>query len=412
MRVLHERCCGLDIHKKFVVACLLATGSDGTVEKEVRTFSTMTADLLALSDWLRAQGCGPVVMESTGAYWRPVFNLLEGQCEVLVVNAYHVKAVPGRKTDVKDAEWLADLLRHGLLRASFIPPASQRHLRDLTRYRIHLVDERARLTNRLQTVLEDANIKLAAVVTDVRGLSAREILAALLNGETDSRALAELAHGKLRAKRDVLAQAVVGRLETHHVFLLREQLAHLDYLDAAIAGLDGELAARLATDREAIALIETIPGVGRRTAEVLVAEIGTDLSRFPSADHLASWAGMCPGNAESGGRRLSGRTRRGNAWLRRTLAEVANVVSRMKGTYLAAQFRRIAARRGKGRAVVAVGHSVLVAIYHMLTRWEPYRELGAQYFDEHEREHVQRRLVHRLERLGFAVTLEALMTTS
>jgi transposase len=295
----------------------------------------------------------------------------------------------------------------GGTRASFIPPAPQRHLRDLTRYRIHLVDERARLTNRLQTVLEDANIKLAAVVTDVRGLSARAILQRLLGGETDARALAELARGKLRAKRDALAQAVVGRLEAHHVFLLREQLAHLDELDAAIARLDAELAERLAAERDAIALLETIPGVARRTAEVLVAEIGTDLSRFPSAEHLASWAGMCPGNAESGGRRLSGRTRHGNAWLRRTLAEVANVVSRMKGTYLAAQYRRIAARRGTGRALVAVGHSVLVAIYHMLTRHEPSHELGAQYFDEHAREHVQRRLVHRLERLGFAVSLEA-----
>jgi transposase len=234
----------------------------------------------------------------------------------------------------------------------------------------------------------------------------------LLGGETDARALAELARGKLRAKRDALAQAVVGRLEAHHVFLLREQLAHLEYLDAAIARLDAELEERPAAEREAVALLATIPGVARRTAEVLVAEIGTDLSRFPSAEHLASWAGMCPGNAESGGRRLSGRTRRGNAWLRRTLAEVANVASRTKGTYLAAQFRRIAARRGKGRAVVAVGHSVLVAIYSMLTHHEPYRDLGADYFDHRQREQVQRRLVHRLERLGYAVTLEALATTS
>jgi transposase len=296
-------------------------------------------------------------------------------------------------------------------RASFIPPAPQRHLRDLTRYRSHLVDERARLTNRLQTVLEDANIKLAAVVTAVRGLSAQEILQRLLGGDTDAQALSELAHGKLRAKREALAQSVVGRLEAHHSFLLREHRAHLqylDYLDAAIARLDAQLEARLAAEREASALLETIPGVGQRTAEVLIAEIGTDLSRFPSAQHLASWAGMCPGNAERSGRRLSGRTRHGNAWLRRTLAEVAYVVSRMKGTYLAAQFRRIAARRGKSRAVVAVGHSILIAISYMLTRNEPYHVLGAQYFDEHERDHVQRRLVHRLERLGFAVTLEAL----
>src|SRR5258708_36472214 len=371
----------------------------------------MTNELLALADWLRAEGVGRAVRESTGSYWRPVFILLEGQCEVLVVNAYHAKAVRGRKTDVKDAEWPGDMLRHGLLRASFIPPAPQRHLRDLTRYRIHLVDGRARLTSRLQAVLEDGNSKLAAVVTDVRGLSAREILQRLLEGETDARALAELARGTLRAKRDALAQAVVGRLEAHHVFLLREQLARLEYLDAAIARLDAELEERLVAEREAIALLETIPGVGRRTAEVLVAEIGTDVSRFPSAEHLASWAGMCPGNAESGGRRLSGRARRGNAWLRRPLAEGANVAGRTKDTYLAAQFRRIAARRGKGRAIVAVGHSVLVAIYYMLTRHEPYRELGAQYFDEHARDHVQRRLVHRLERLGFVVTLEALTAT-
>jgi transposase len=412
MRVLHERCCGLDIHKRFVVACLLTTSVEGIVHKEVRTYSAMTNDLLALADWLRAEDCGPVVMESTGSYWRPVFNLLEEQCDVLVVNAYHVKAVPGRKTDVKDAEWLADLLRHGLLRASFIPTPAQRHLRDLTRYRIHLVDERARLTNRLQAVLEDANIKLASVVTDIRGLSAREILQRLLEGETDAQALAELARGRMRAKRDALAQAVVGRLQAHHVFLLREQLAHLDELDAAIVRVDAELVVRLATEQEAVELLQTIPGVARRTAEVLVAEVGTDLSRFPSAEHLASWAGMCPGNAESGGRRLSGRTRHGNPWLRRTLAEVANVASRTKNTYLAAQFRRIAARRGKGRAIVAVGHSVLVAIYYMLTRHEPYRDLGAQYFDEQARDHVQRRLVHRLERLGFAVTLEALTTPS
>jgi transposase len=275
-----------------------------------------------------------------------------------------------------------------------------------------LVDERARLINRLQTVLEDANIKLASVVSDVRGLSAREILQRLLAGETDAAALAALARGKLRAKRDALAQAVVGRLQEHHVFLLREQLAHLEYLDAAIARVDAELVVRLAAEQEAVALVQTIPGVAHRTAEVLVAEIGTDLSRFPSAEHLASWAGMCPGNAQSGGRRLSGRTRHGNPWVRRTLAEVANVAGRTKNTYLAAQFRRIAARRGKGRAIVAVGHSVLVAIYYMLTRHEPYRDLGAQYFDEQARDHVQRRLVHRLERLGFAVTLEALPAIS
>ncbi len=376
----------------------------------------MTNELLALADWLRGEDCGPVVMESTGSYWRPVFNLLEEQCEVLVVNAYHAKAVPGRKTDVKDAEWLADLLRHGLLRASFIPACRpQRHLRDLTRYRIHLVDERARLINRLQAVLEDANIKLSKLPRSsptCAGSRRARSCSGCSRARRTHRRWPSWRAGRLRAKREALAQAVVGRLQAHHVFLLREQLAHLDYLDAAIARLDAELAARLAAEQEAIALLQTIPGVARRTAEVLIAEIGSGPLALPFAEHLASWAGMCPGNAESGGRRLSGRTRRGNAWVRRTLAEVANVVSRMKGTYLAAQFRRIAARRGKGRAVLAVGHSVLVSLYYMLTRHEPYHDLGAAYFDDRQRDHVQRRLVHRLERLGYAVTLEALTTTS
>jgi transposase len=412
MRVLYERCCGLDIHKQFVVACLLVTAPAGSVRKEIRTSRSMTNDLLALADWLREEGCTHVVMESTGAFWRPVYNLLEGEYELLVVNAAHVKAVPGRKTDVKDAEWLAELLRHGLLRGSFIPAPSQRHLRDLTRYRIHLIEERARLTNRLQAVLEDANIKLASVVADVRGVSAQDILAALLAGESDNRTLADLARGKLRAKRDLLAQAVVGRLTAHHVFLLTEQLAYLDYLGEAIARVSTEIEQRLAEEREAIALLDTIPGVSQRTAQVLIAEVGTDLSRFPSARHLASWAGMCPGNAESGGRRLSGKTRKGNAWLRRTLVEIAHVAAKTKDTYLAAQYRRIAARRGKKRALIAVGHTALVMIYHILTKRVPYHELGAQYFDEREREQVQRRLVHRLERLGYAVTLHAVPTTS
>jgi len=405
MRVLHERCCGLDIHKKFVVACLLETDPDGTIRKDIRTYSTMTNDLLALCAWLGAEHCTHVVMESTASFWRPIYNLPEGHVELLVVNAYHVKAVPGRKTDVKDAEWLADLLRHGLVRASFIPSPVQRHQRDLTRYRIHLIEERARLTNRLQVVLEDANIKLAAVVTDVRGVSARAILQALLGGETDSHILAELARGRLRAKRELLAQAVVGRFAPHHAFLVSEQLAQLDYLEEAIARVSAEIEQQLAAEGEAVALLDSIPGVSLRTAQVLIAELGSDLSRFPSAQHLASWAGMCPGNAQSGGRRLSGRTRTGNAWLRRTLVEIAHVAAKTKDTYLAAQYRRIAARRGKKRALIAVGHSVLVMIYHILTKRVPYHELGAQYFDERERDHVQQRLVHRLERLGYAVTL-------
>lgn len=407
MQVLYPCCCGLDIHKKFVVACVLTTTAEGGVTKASRTFSTMTPDLLALADWLRAVGCTHVAMESTSAYWRPVYNLLEGQFDLLVVNAYHMKAVPGRKTDVKDAEWIADLLRHGLLRPSFIPAPAQRHLRDLTRYRTHLVEERARLTNRLQAVLEDANIKLAAVVTDIRGVSARTMLQALIAGETDAPLLAELARGRLHAKRELLVQALVGRFTTHHAFLVSEHLSHLDYLEEAMTRVSTEIEQRLQTEQEAIALLDTVPGISRRTAEILVAELGTNLRRFPSAKHLASWAGMCPGNSASGGKQLSGKTRKGNQWLRQVLIESAHVAAKTKHTYLAAQYRRIAARRGKKRALVALGHTILVIIYHILTKREPYRDLGENYFDERNRQSVERRLVRRLERLGYQVNLQA-----
>jgi transposase len=406
MQVIYSCCCGLDIHKKFVVACLLITDPDGTVHKETRTFSTMTQDLLALGDWLRAAGCPHIAMESTSSYWRPVYNLLEGHFELLVANAYHIKTVPGRKTDVKDAEWIADLLRHGLLRGSCIPAPAQRHLRDLTRYRTHLVEERARLTNRLQAVLEDANVKLASVVTDIRGASARAMLEALLAGQSDPATLAELARGRLRAKRELLEQAVVGRFLPHHAFMISEQLSHLDYLEEAMERVSAEIEQRLQADTAALELLDTVPGISQRAAQILIAEFGSDLSRFPSAQHLASWAGMCPGNKESGGKRLSGKTRKGNVWLRQVLIEIAHVASKTKDTYLAAQYRRIAARRGKKRALVALGHTILVMIYHILTRRQPYHELGVAYFDELERQRVEQRLVHRLERLGYTVTLQ------
>ena len=407
MQVIYPCCCGLDIHKKSVVACVLTTADDGRVQKATRTFGTMTDDLLAMLDWLTGAGCTHVAMESTSSYWRPVYNLLEGQVALLVANAYHVKAVPGRKTDVKDAEWLADLLRHGLIRGSFIPSPEQRYRRDLTRYRTHLVEERARLTNRLQAVLEDANVKLASVVTDVRGVSARAILEALLAGATDPTLLAELARGRLRTKRDELARAVVGRFTGHHAFLLTEHLSHLDYLEEAMARVSAEIAARLREDLAAVELLDTVPGISARSAEVLLAELGTDLSRFPDAKHLASWAGMCPGNAESGGKRLSGKTRKGNQALRQTLIQIAHVASKTKDTYLAAQYRRIAARRGKKRALVALGHSVLVIVYHILTRRQPYHALGVAYFDQLDHQRVEQRLVRRLERLGYTVSLAA-----
>lgn len=309
-----------------------------------------------------------------------------------------------------DAEWIADLLRHGLLRASFIP--AQRHLRDLTRYRTHLGEERARLTNRLQAVLEDANVKLASVVTDIRGASARAILEALLAGETDPAPLADLARGRLRTKRELLEQAVVGRLLPHHAFMLTEQLSHLDDLEEAMERVSAEIAQRLQEDAVALELLDTVPGIGLRAAQILIAELGSDLSRFPTAKHLASCAGMCPGTKESGGKRLSGKTRKGNVWLRQVLIEIAHVASRTKDTSLAAHYRRIAARRGKKRALVALGHTILVMISHILTRRQPYHELGVAYFDQLERQRVEQRLVHRLERLGYTVALQPRTETS
>jgi transposase len=406
MQVLNACCCGLDVHKKLVVACLMVTDADGKVHKEIRTFSTMTADLLALADWLTTNGCTHVAMEATGVYWKPIYNLLEGLFELLVVNAQHIKAVPGRKTDVRDAEWIAELLRHGLLHGSFIPDASQRELRDLTRHRTTSVQERARAVNRLQKVLEDANLKLAAVATDVMGVSARAMLAALLEGESDPAVLADLAQGKLRAKMPQLEQALAGTLKPHHRFLLTDLLAHIDYLDESIARVGDEIARRLEPAVEDIALLDTIPGVNQRTAEILLAEIGHDLSRFPSAAHLASWAGMCPGNHESAGKRKSGKTRKGSPWLGQALIEAAHGAAHSKKTYLGAQYRRLVARLGKQKAIVAVAHSILVIAYHVLTRREPYRDLGPNYFHEQARQQIEDRLVRRLRRLGYEVDLK------
>jgi transposase len=406
MEVVYTHCCGLDIHKKTVVACVIRSTLGQKPVKETRTFRTMTADLLALADWLSEVDCTQVAMESTGVYWRPIYNLLAGLFALLLVNAQHIKTVPGRKTDVKDAEWIAELLRHGLLRGSFVPLRPQRQLRELTRYRTTLVQERARTINRLQNVLEDANIKLASVVTDIRGVSARAMLEALMAGERDVTVLSALARGRMRSKRAELEEALQGYFTAHHSFLLTEHLSHIDYLDEAIERVSAMIEQHLVDDQAAVALLDTIPGVAPRTAEILIAEIGTDMSRFPSAQHLASWAGMCPGNNASGGKRLSGKTRKGSRWLRQALVEVAHVASKTKGTYLSAQYRRIAARRGKKRALVALGYTVLVIAYHILKRGQPYRDLGATYFDKLEQHRVEKRLVHRLERLGYQVILQ------
>jgi transposase len=335
-----------------------------------------------------------------------VYNLLEGVLEVLVVNARHIKAVPGRKTDVKDCEWIAELLRHGLLQPSFIPDRPQRELRELTRYRTSLIRERAAEVNRLQKVLEGANIKLAAVATDIMGISGREILAALVGGVSEPELLAQFARGRLREKMPQLQQALAGQFQAHQRFLVAQQLAHIDFLDDLIAQVSGEIAERMRPFEEAVALLDTIPGVGRRTAEVLVAEIGVDMTRFPSAAHLAAWAGVAPGNNESAGKRRSGRTRKGSPWLRAALVEAAQAAGRSKSTYLGAQYRRLLPRKGKKRAVVAVGHSILVIAYHLLTRREPYHDLGVTYFDQRARQAVERRLVRRLEALGYTVSLQ------
>jgi transposase len=405
MQVVYERCCGLDVHKRTVVACVLLSQADGMVEREVRTFGTMTADLLALADWLSALDVRPVAMESTGVYWRPVYTLLEEGHTILLDNPQHLKRVPGHKTDVKDAEWLADLLRHGLLQASFIPPQPVRDMRELTRYRKTLVQERAQEVLRVQKVLESANVKLASVATDVLGKSGRAMLEALVGGEQDPATLAALARGRLRAKLPDLRLALEGRVRPVHLVQLRLLLEHITFLESALAELQQEIERLLVPFAEAVALAQTIPGVAQTAAIALIAEIGTDMSRFPSARHLSSWAGICPGNTQSGGKRLSGHTTSGNGWLRAVLGEVAWAISHTSGNYLAAQFHRLARRRGKQKAVLAVAHSVLVILYHLLHDHQPYSDLGADYFEQLDRTRLERRYVHQLERLGYSVTL-------
>ena len=406
MNLVYERCAGLDVHKRTVVVCVIVPDAQGQRHKEWRTFTTMTPDLLRMRHWLKALGVTHAAMESTGSFWKPIFNVLEGHVEVLVVNAQHLKVVPGRKTDVKDAEWIADLLQHGLLRPSFVPPAPQREVRELTRYRTSLIEERSRLINRLQKTLEDANLKLASVASDLMGRSARDMLAALLAGEVDPSVLAELARGRMRAKRDLLEQALQGQFKSHHRFLISEQLADIDALDEAIGRMSTEIAERLRPYEHLLRRLETIPGIKRRLGEVILAEIGPDMCRFPSARHLASWAGMCPGNNESAGKRLSGRTRKGSPWLRSALVEAAHAAIHTKDSYLSAQYHRLVLRRGGKKATIAVGHTLLVIVYHVLADEKDYEELGGNYFDEWDRQAIQKQLVRRLEKLGYQVKLE------
>ena len=401
MDIIHRNCAGLDVHKKIVVAAILVEGRS----KDIRSFGTMTANLLELSDWLMSRGVTHVAMESTGEYWKPIFNILENNFEVMLVNAQHISKVPGRKTDVSDAEWIADLLRHGLLTASFIPPVGQRELRELTRFRSTFVKERATLVNRVQKVLESANIKLASVASDVLGVSGRAMLEAIIAGKATSEQMAELSKGKLRSKREELSRALEGRVKPHHRFVLTELLSQIDSLEETIARFDQEIEEYCRPFEEAVALLDTIPGVARQTAENIVAEIGTDMSRFPTANHLASWAGVAPGNNESAGKKRSGKVKKGNKPLGVILNQAAHSAAHTKNTYLSAQYHRLAGRRGKKRALVAVAHSILVMSYFMIKRHEPYCELGSDYFDRRRPETTAKRLVSRLEHMGYQVSL-------
>jgi transposase len=412
MEVLYARCAGLDVHKKKVVACVLVTPERGAPSKTVRTFGTLADEVLALGDWLAEQGVTHVALESTGIYWQPLWNLLEDRFTLLLVNAQHVHQVPGRKTDVRDCEWLADLLRHGLLRASFVPERPQRELRELVRYRTSLVRERGRAINRLQKTLEGANLKLTSVASNVVGRASLAILTTLVAGETDPTVLAAQAGDRLRASPAELERALDGRVGPHQRFLVGEHLQRIAELDAAIERLSAEAARRLAAEQPALERLDGIPGVARRTAEIVLAEVGADLARFPSPAHLASWAGLCPGNNESGGKQLAGRTRKGNPWLRSALVEAAHAAVRTKGSYFGVQFRRIASRRGAKRALIAVAHTLLTIIYYLLTRGCAYADLGTTFFDQQDRRRTERRLVSRLQQLGYRVSLQPLASTA
>ncbi|MFK7693540.1 IS110 family transposase [Paenibacillus sp. HJGM_3] len=401
MDVLIERACGLDVHKKNITACIVTPEG-----KEIKTFRTHTIYLLELIDWIKEHRCTHVAMESTGVFWKPIVNLLEAEdIQFLVVNAQHMKAVPGRKTDVKDSEWICDLLRHGLLKASYIPDRNQRELRELVRYRRSLIQERTREHNRVQKVLEGANIKLASVVSDIMGLSSRDMLEAMVNGETDPEKLAGFARRTMKKKKEELELALRGSMSSHQRLMLKSMLIHVDFLNEQIAELDVEVAKRLAPFQQDLDRLDTIPGVARRTAEQILAEVGTDIaSRFPSAAHLCSWVGLVPGHNESAGKRKSSKSRKGNKYLRSALIEASHSI-RGSNNYLGAQYRRIAACKGKHRAAVAVAHSIMTIVYYLLTRQEDYKDLGSDYFEKRHQDAIVRQTVRKLENLGFTVTL-------
>jgi transposase len=411
MELIVERCAGIDVHQARVRVCVRTPAADGKRKRveEFASFGTTTPDLLALADWLAARGVTQVAMEGTGVYWKPVYYILEGAFELWLVNAQHVKNVPGRKTDTSDAAWLCRLLEHGLLRKSFVPPREIRELRDLTRYRKALIRERASEVNRLHKVLEDAGVKLATVASDVMGVSGRRMLEALVAGTTDPEVLAELAKTRLRTKLPELRKALDARFREHHGFLVSQVLAHVDYLEEAIDTVSKRVEEMLAPVAPAIKVLVSIPGIERRTAEVVVAEIGTDMSRFATSRHLASWAGLCPGNNESAGKRKHGRTTKGSPWLRTALVEAALGATRRTG-YLRSKYWRVRSRRGHQRAVIAVAHALLEIIHQLLGTGEVYTDLGAEYFERRQAEQLTRRAVRQLERLGHQVILKEPVT--
>jgi transposase len=406
MDVVVERPGALDVHKESVTACVRVPAGDARREEHLAQFSTTVSGLLALRDWLGAHRVTQVAMEATGVYWKPVWAILEDEYQLLLVNARHVKQVPGRKTDVSDAAWLCRLAEAGLLRASLVPPKPLRDLRDLTRYRKAQIRDRQREANRLHKIMQDTGIKLDSVASELLGVSGRAMLDALVAGTRDPEVLADLARGGLRKKLPALREALEGRFDAKHALIVGQILAHIDFLDEAIARLSEAIEEQLGPFGNAqVELLCTIPGIQRRAAEVILAETGADMSAFASAGHLASWAGLCPGNDESAGKRRSGRTRKGSKWLRQTMAESAKAAARTKGTYLGARYARLRLRRGANRATVAVAHSILVAVWHMLQTGELYRELGADYYLRRDPARQTRRLVAQLERLGHTVTL-------
>lgn len=408
MEAIVERCCGIDVHKKNIVVCLAVGKSNEKPRTTVKTFSTMTRDLLACRDWLVSEGCTHAVVESTGVYWKPVFNILEDSMEVILANARDVKNVPGRKTDVKDCEWLAQLLRHGLVKGSFIPPKPIRELRDLTRYREKLTQKRSSEINRLQKFLEDANIKLSSVATDINGVSARNMIHHLIQDDMSPQEMADLAKGRLRNKIEELEESLEGYITDHHRLILKLTLQMIASYDEAIEQLNTEIEKRMESFQEESEGLQTIPGVKKKFAERIIAEIGADMSRFPSDAHISSWAGASPGNNESAGKRRSGKVTQGNKWLKSALVEAAWAASKTKNTYLSARYRRLAARRGKKRAALAVGHTILVMAYHIIKEHRTYNELGADYFDKLNEQHLVRRLTSRISALGYEVKVEKL----